>query len=59
MRASAQKGYCVLAILVKNQEAYMLFTSRCNNAGPLAKPIPTRSFVAFLFARVALTRFRW
>ena len=37
----------------------MLFSSRCNYAGPLAKRIPTRSFVAFLFGRGVLTRFRW
>jgi hypothetical protein len=59
MRANAQKRYCVLAILVTTLEAYMLFTSRCNYAGPLAKRIPTRSFAAFLFARSVITRFRW
>ena len=29
----------------------MFVNARCNNAGPLGKPIPTRSFAAFLFAR--------
>lgn len=37
----------------------MFVTSRCNNAGPFAKPIPTRSFVTSLFARLAASRFRW
>jgi hypothetical protein len=40
----------------------MFVTSRCNNAGPLGKYIPTRSFAAFLFARLqgrALVRMRW
>ena len=30
----------------------MFITSRCNQAGPLGKYIPTRSFAAFLFARL-------
>ena len=40
----------------------MCVSSRCNNAGPLGKPIPTRSFAAFLFARLhgrAMARLRW
>jgi hypothetical protein len=37
----------------------MFVTSRCNNAGPLSKTIPTRSFVASLIARLSGTRFRW
>ena len=37
----------------------MFVTSRCNNAGPLGKLIPTRSFVASLFSRLAVSRFRW
>lgn len=40
----------------------IVVTARCNNAGPLGKPIPTRSFAAFLFTRLhsgALARFRW
>jgi hypothetical protein len=40
----------------------MVMTSRCNNAGPLGKYIPTRSFAAFLLARLqgrALVRIRW
>lgn len=37
----------------------MFVTSRCNNAGPLGKPIPTRSFVSALFARLAVSRLRW
>lgn len=37
----------------------IIVTSRCNNAGPLGKPIPTRSFVSALFARLAVSRLRW
>lgn len=40
----------------------MFVTARCNYAGPLNKPIPTRSFAASLFARLngsAITRLRW
>jgi hypothetical protein len=40
----------------------MFVKARCNNAGPLGKSIPTRSFVSFLFARFdsrALARLRW
>ena len=37
----------------------MFVTSRCNNAGPLGKPIPTRTFVSALLARLAVTRLRW
>lgn len=37
----------------------IVVTSRCNNAGPLGKPIPTRSFVAALIARLSVSRFRW
>ncbi|WLI87905.1 hypothetical protein Q4S45_14280 [Massilia sp. R2A-15] len=39
----------------------MFVNARCNNAGPLGKPIRTRSFRAFLLARihVPLTRLRW
>jgi hypothetical protein len=40
----------------------MFVNSRCNNAGPLGKYIPTRSFAAFLLARLqnrALVRLRW
>lgn len=39
----------------------MFMNARCNNAGPLGKPIRTRSFAAFLFARipVPITRLRW
>jgi hypothetical protein len=62
-RASAQNHRLALAILVKNTEAtqMMFITARCNNAGPLGKPIPTRSFAAALFARLnaPITRFRW
>ena len=35
----------------------MFVTARCNNAGPLGKPIPTRSFAAFLFSHIS--RLRW
>ncbi len=39
----------------------MFITSRCNQAGPLGKYIPTRSFAAFLFARLQgrTVRLRW
>jgi len=37
----------------------IVVTSRCTNAGPLGKSIPTRSFVSALFARLAASRFRW
>jgi hypothetical protein len=39
----------------------MFVNARCNNAGPLGKSIPTRSFAAFLIALipVPITRFRW
>jgi hypothetical protein len=30
----------------------MSITPRCNNAGPLGKPIPTRSFVASMLANL-------
>jgi hypothetical protein len=60
VRANAQSGDFQADILVKNLEIPMMFvTSRCNNAGPLGKPIPTRSFVASLLARLAVSRLRW
>ena len=40
----------------------MFVTARCNNAGPLGKLIPTRSFAAFLLAHLptrAMARLRW
>ena len=37
----------------------IVVTSRCNNAGPLGKLIPTRSFVSSLFARLTVSRLRW
>lgn len=38
----------------------MFVNARRNNAGPpLGKPIPTRSFAAFLVARLPITRLRW
>ena len=37
----------------------MMFAARCNNPGPLAKTIPTRSFVSSLLARLAVSRLRW
>lgn len=36
----------------------ILVTSRCNNAGPIAKPIPTRSFSAAL-ADIVASILRW
>jgi len=37
----------------------IVVTSRCNNAGPLGKSIPTRSLVGSLLARLTVTRLRW
>lgn len=39
----------------------MFISSRCNSAGPLGKRIPTRSFAAFLLARLSgrPIRLRW
>ena len=40
----------------------MFVNARCTNAGPLGKPIPTRSFVASLLARLPvlpISRLRW
>ncbi len=37
----------------------MFVNPRCNYAGPLGKQIPTRSFFAELFARIAPSRPRW
>ena len=38
----------------------MFISARCNNAGPLGKPIPTRSLAATLLARLpVLSRLRW
>jgi hypothetical protein len=61
MRDSAQSAVFRRDILVKKPgDITMMFvTSRCNNAGPLGKAIPTRSFVSTLFARLAASRFRW
>ena len=62
MRANAQSENCMLAILVKTLEVFMMFVSaRCNNAGPLGKPIPTRSFAMRLLARLhgGALRLRW
>ena len=61
MRDSAQKLPFRGDILIKTPEAFamMFVTSRCNNAGPLGKPIPTRTFVSALLARLTVTRLRW
>lgn len=37
----------------------MFVTARCNNAGPLGKPIPTRSITALLARLPVLSRLRW
>jgi hypothetical protein len=38
----------------------MFITARCNNAGPLGKPIPTRSLAVTLLSRLpVLSRLRW
>lgn len=34
-------------------------SARCSNPGPLAKIIPTTSFVGALLARLSAARFRW
>jgi hypothetical protein len=49
-------------MLVATLEAVMMFVSaRCNNAGPLGKPIPTGSFALRLLARLhgRALRLRW
>ncbi|MES2323951.1 MAG: hypothetical protein V4633_16965, partial [Pseudomonadota bacterium] len=59
-RDSAQSRPCRGDILVKNKEITMMFIiPRCNNAGPLGKPIPTRSFAVALLARIVVSRLRW
>jgi hypothetical protein len=40
----------------------MNVNARCTHAGPLGKPIQTRSFAAFLWARLhqrVMVRLRW
>lgn len=39
----------------------IVVNARCTNAGPLGTRIPTRSFAAFLLARLntPITRLRW
>jgi len=37
----------------------MFIIPRCNNAGPLGKPIPTRSFAVAQLARIVVSRLRW
>ncbi|MDM5176834.1 hypothetical protein PO883_06435 [Massilia sp. DJPM01] len=40
----------------------MFVTARCNHAGPLGKPIPTRASAALLWARLhqrVMVRLRW
>jgi hypothetical protein len=61
MRAGAQKGACPIANLGKKQESSaMSITPRCNNAGPLGKPIATRSFVQMLRDCLpGFVRLRW
>jgi len=60
MSDSAQRANFQADILVKNLEIHMIVvTSRCNNAGPLGKSIPTRSLVGSLLARLTVTRLRW
>ena len=62
MRASVQMRDFKTAILVKTRRLPMMFVNaRCNNAGPLGKPIRTRSFAAYLFAclNTPITRLRW
>lgn len=34
-------------------------SARCSTPGPLAKTIPTTSFVGSLLARLSAARFRW
>ena len=54
MRASAQKSYCNVVIVLSNvsERKEMTVTSRCNYAGPLGKLIRTRSLNS-LFARLS------
>jgi hypothetical protein len=62
MSASVQSGARSLVNLVATLEVVMMFVSaRCNNAGPLGKPIPTRSFAVRLLARLhgRALRLRW
>lgn len=37
----------------------MFIQPRCNNAGPLGKPIPTRTLVALLARLPLFARIRW
>jgi hypothetical protein len=62
--ANAQNRECVITMLYEKPGGYpmMFVTARCNYAGPLGKPIATRTFAAFLLARLhgrAIARFRW
>jgi len=61
MSDNAQSGDFQEDILVKKLgDLHMIcVTARCNNAGPLGKPIPTRTFVASLLARLSVSRLRW
>lgn len=61
MRGSAQSSDFQMDILTEILETLimMFVTPRCNYAGPLGKQIPTRSFLASLFARIAASRVRW
>ena len=53
MSDNAQSAYFQIATLMKTWRHYMMFISaRCNNAGPLGKPIATRSLGLFLLARL-------
>lgn len=62
MSGNAQSCGDALAMLMFHLEAFMMFvTARCNNAGPLGKLIPTRSFALRLLARLhgRALRLRW
>jgi hypothetical protein len=61
MSDNAQSAFFQIATLMKTWRHDMMFISaRCNNAGPLGKPIPTRSLAATLLARLpVLSRLRW
>jgi hypothetical protein len=61
MSAGAQSENCTVAILKSQQgEATMMFVQpRCNNAGPLGKPIHTRTLVALLARLPLFARIRW
>ncbi|PWF42903.1 hypothetical protein C7C56_022055 [Massilia glaciei] len=61
MSASVQMECCQKDILLKSLENNMSVSDRCNNAGPMAKTIPTSPFAAFVLSclQVSMSRLRW